>query len=236
MQTREQWKGSRNWKLVTGAAAAATLGLGALAIAIPGDADAAPPSISLDERTAVSMEATAGGFVPFDLGTFIGLHAPNQIGHSDPYFGDVPFWDTRPFSADSRADQTGAVVAPPVGNDPAKAVSDGVAPADDGDEPTSDDVLSGEAAETTTEVTDDGVSDDAVTDGPAVTIADDPLSNDDVSDDAPDLPSDDSPTIGDDSNDSIPDDAVTIIVDESNDSVPEDPIPDDSLDSPDDSD
>lgn len=209
MQIRAQWKGSRNWKLVTGAATAATLGLGALAIAIPGGADAAPPTISLDERVTVSAEATTGGFVPFDLGTFTGLHVPDRVVHDDPRSGGGPFWDTWPFSADSRPGQAAPVLAPPATDNAAEAVSDGPA-ASDVDETTS--------ADASSEPTDDAVSDDAA-DGPAVAVGDDdPLSDDSVSGDSDDSISNDS------------DDAAAIVEDSF------DSISNDSLDSPDDSD
>ena len=223
MQTREQWKGSRNWKLVTGAATAATLSLGALAIAVPGDADAAPPSISLDERASVRADSTAGGFVPFDLGMFSGLHAPDQIRDAEPSA-------IGPFSADSRTGQAPAAAAPPVTEGVVEVVSDDVAASDEADEPMSVDVLSDEIVEETAEATDDAASDGAPTDGPAVTIADDPLP-----DDATDRVPGDGQSIADDSNDSIPDDAAPI----ADDSIPDDSgdsIPDDSLDSLDDSD
>ena len=69
MQMKNQWKGSRNWKLVTGVATAATLGFGAIAVAAPGTDDL-PNSINLEDRAIVSEQTTVpstGGFVPFDL-------------------------------------------------------------------------------------------------------------------------------------------------------------------------
>ncbi|HSJ29465.1 MAG TPA: hypothetical protein VLB67_14755 [Acidimicrobiia bacterium] len=68
MQIREQWKASRNWKLVTGVATAATLGIGAIAVASPGTNDV-PQSIDLNDRAIVSeatVPTTFGSFVPFD--------------------------------------------------------------------------------------------------------------------------------------------------------------------------
>lgn len=69
MQIKDQWKGSKNWKLVTGVATAATLGFGAIAVAAPGSDDV-PHAINLNDRAIVSEQTTVpttGGFVPFDL-------------------------------------------------------------------------------------------------------------------------------------------------------------------------
>ena len=69
MQMKNQWKGSKNWKLVTGVATAATLGFGAIAVAAP-SADDLPHAINLNDRAIVSEQTTVpstGGFVPFDL-------------------------------------------------------------------------------------------------------------------------------------------------------------------------
>jgi hypothetical protein len=226
MQIREQWKESRNWKLVTGAAAAATLGLGALVIAMPGGADQAPPSISLDERAEVGGEATAGGFVPFDLSTFTGLHADRDI-YGDSYFGGGFFWTAPPLAAEGPAAQAGPTVAPPVTDGAVGAPAREVSASDDADETTSTDVLSEGV-----DAADDDVAGDAVTEGPAVTIGDDSLSGDSLSgdsfsDDAADPVADDSPELlmddSLDSDDSFDDDSL-----DSDDS-------DDSLDSPDDS-
>lgn len=65
MQIKEQWKGSKNWKFVTGVATAATLSLGAIAVATPGSDDV-PRSIDLNERSVVSHDTTQnqGTFVP----------------------------------------------------------------------------------------------------------------------------------------------------------------------------
>jgi len=68
MQIKEQWKGSKNWKLVTGVATAATLGFGAIAVAAPGS-DSVPQSIDLNDRTVVSDDSfvpNTGSFVAFD--------------------------------------------------------------------------------------------------------------------------------------------------------------------------
>jgi hypothetical protein len=69
MQIRNQWKGSKNWKLVTGVATAATLGFGAIAVAAP-DSNDVPHSINLNDRAVVSEQSSVpsiGGFVPFDI-------------------------------------------------------------------------------------------------------------------------------------------------------------------------
>ena len=55
MQIKEQWKGSKNWKFVTGVATAATLSLGAIAVATPGSDDV-PRSIDLNERSVVTQD------------------------------------------------------------------------------------------------------------------------------------------------------------------------------------
>jgi hypothetical protein len=67
MQLRDQFKGSKNWKLVTGVATAATLSFGAVAIASPGSNDV-PQSINLEDRAIVSdapFTQNTGTFVPF---------------------------------------------------------------------------------------------------------------------------------------------------------------------------
>jgi hypothetical protein len=69
VQIKEQWKASRNWKLVTGVATAATLGIGAIAVAAPGTNDV-PQTIDLNDRAIVSeatVPTTFGSFVPFDV-------------------------------------------------------------------------------------------------------------------------------------------------------------------------
>lgn len=65
MQIKEQWKGSKNWKFVTGVATAATLSLGAIAVATPGSGDV-PRSIDLSERSVVTQDDSQnqGTFVP----------------------------------------------------------------------------------------------------------------------------------------------------------------------------
>lgn len=68
MQIKEQWKGSKNWKLVTGVATAATLGLGAIAVAAPGSNEV-PEAINLNDRAIVSDDSfrtNPDGFVAFD--------------------------------------------------------------------------------------------------------------------------------------------------------------------------
>lgn len=68
MQIKEQWKGSKNWKLVTGVATAATLGLGAIAVAAPGSNEV-PEAINLNDRAIVSDDSfrtNTDGFVAFD--------------------------------------------------------------------------------------------------------------------------------------------------------------------------
>lgn len=67
MQIKEQWKGSKNWKMITGVATAATLGFGAIAVAAPGSNDV-PDTINLNDRAVVtesSFVPNSGGFVPF---------------------------------------------------------------------------------------------------------------------------------------------------------------------------
>lgn len=67
MQIKEQWKGSKNWKMITGVATAATLGFGAIAGAAPASNDV-PNTINLNDRAAVSDDSfvpNTGGFVPF---------------------------------------------------------------------------------------------------------------------------------------------------------------------------
>jgi hypothetical protein len=69
MQIKEQWKGSKNWKLITGVATAATLGLGAIAVAAPGANDV-PETINLNDRAVVTRDSFVtndGSFVPFDI-------------------------------------------------------------------------------------------------------------------------------------------------------------------------
>ncbi len=68
MQIKEQWKASKNWKVVTGVATAATLSLGAIAVAAPGSSDV-PSSINLSDRANVSEMSTPsnGDFVPFSI-------------------------------------------------------------------------------------------------------------------------------------------------------------------------
>jgi hypothetical protein len=67
MQLRDQFKGSKNWKLVTGVATAATISFGAVAIASPGS-NHVPQSINLEDRAIVSdapFTQNTGTFVPF---------------------------------------------------------------------------------------------------------------------------------------------------------------------------
>ena len=68
MQIKEQWKASKNWKVVTGVATAATLSLGAIAVAAPGS-DGVPSTINLSDRSNVSEVSTpsSGDFVPFAI-------------------------------------------------------------------------------------------------------------------------------------------------------------------------
>lgn len=69
MQLKNQWKGSKNWKLITGVATAATLGFGAIAVAAPGSNDL-PQSIDLNDRVAVTDDSfvpSTGSFVAFDI-------------------------------------------------------------------------------------------------------------------------------------------------------------------------
>ena len=69
MQLKDQWKGSKNWKLITGVATAATLGFGAIAVAAPGSNDL-PQTIDLNDRVAITDDSfvpNTGSFVAFDI-------------------------------------------------------------------------------------------------------------------------------------------------------------------------
>lgn len=69
MQLKDQWKGSKNWKLITGVATAATLGFGAIAVAAPGSNDV-PQTIDLNDRVAITDDSfvpNTGSFVAFDI-------------------------------------------------------------------------------------------------------------------------------------------------------------------------
>lgn len=68
MQIKEQWKASKNWKVVTGVATAATLSLGAIAVAAPGSDDV-PSSINLSDRSNVSEMSIPSNsdFIPFSI-------------------------------------------------------------------------------------------------------------------------------------------------------------------------
>lgn len=52
MQTRNQWKRPRDWKVVAGVAAAATLGITGLALASPDDGSV-PDAITLEDQASV---------------------------------------------------------------------------------------------------------------------------------------------------------------------------------------
>ncbi len=95
MQIKEQWKGSRNWKLVTGVATAATLSIGAIAVASP-STDDVPRAIDLNDRITVTddLARTGGSFVPFD----ISLDSPDAS----------PSFDSLSLSADATDDSVQA--------------------------------------------------------------------------------------------------------------------------------
>ena len=108
MQLKDQWKGSKNWKLITGVATAATLGFGAIAVASPGSSDL-PQTIDLNDRVAVTDDS----FVP-DTGSFFAF----DISADDTANDSV-------LSADVTADDT-------IDTSPQEAsVDDSVAGADD---------------------------------------------------------------------------------------------------------
>ena len=225
MQIRDQWKGSRNWKRVTGAATAATLSLGALAIAIPGGAgDSQQLWVFLDERAAAETQ-TSEEIAPVEVATTTGQHA-HRVPNDTLLFGGGPLWGLQPLVFPDRA----AVEAGSVTNTATDLPSD-PAPSDDADAATSAPADEGAdvVGETTAEVADDGLSDEGVTDNPAV--GDDEVS-DSASDDAPGPDPDDGAGIADDSPDDLDDGP-----DPSEDSPdPSDDSPDPSDDSPDPSD
>ena len=253
MQIRDQWNGSKNWKRVTGAATAATLSLGALAVAVSAAGGDAPKMwVFLDEQTAETSTAEVEG-VRLDLDTSAGRHA-GRIAHDDLLFRGERLWDARRLAFSDSA----AAALPPLSEGSAE-VSD---PWDNEvaastDPVTSDDAEGGvlDAPGTGDEAPGDSVS--GATGGPAADVPAaiaDPSPNDSADtpdvvgsspDDSEDVPnvvdpsaddSDDTPDVVDPS----PDDSVDIpdVVDASPDDsvdIPDvvDVSPDDSDDSPD---
>lgn len=81
MQLKDQWKGPKNWKLITGVATAATLGFGAIAVAAPGSNDL-PQTIDLSDRVAVTDDSfvpSTGSFVAFDISADDSVLASAQV-------------------------------------------------------------------------------------------------------------------------------------------------------------
>ena len=101
MQIKEQWKASKNWKVVTGVATAATLSLGAIAVAAPGS-DVIPSPINLSDRSNVSEMATPsnGDFVPFFVDASASFDSPSD----DSISGDSVSDDS--ISTDSVSDDS----------------------------------------------------------------------------------------------------------------------------------
>ncbi|MEX2424400.1 MAG: hypothetical protein WD990_10515 [Acidimicrobiia bacterium] len=193
MQTREQWKRSRNWKIVTGAATVATLSLGVLAVAVSAGDDKPSLWVFLDERTSAISQGTPGDLPPLDRGTETEQYA-DRIAQGNVLFGGGHTRNIRLLSfLEHSANEAGSVGLPPATDSAAEAISDGAAEPNAADETTSADVLSDEGedapSDTAPEETDDGLSDDDVTnDGvmeDPVAVADDPLSDAGVSVDAP---------------------------------------------------
>lgn len=134
MQMKDQWKGSRNWKLVTGVATAATLGFGAIAVAAPA-ADDVPHAINLNDRAIVSEQTTVptiGGFVPFDLSiddTQASVSSPDlspSVDDSIPAQGDLdasPSLDDSP-SVDDSISEDGLDMSPQASIDESVSAQD----------------------------------------------------------------------------------------------------------------
>lgn len=125
MQMKNQWKGSKNWKIVTGVATAATLGFGAVAVAAPG-ADDVPHAINLNDRAIVSEQTTVpttGGFVAFDLSIDDSISAQGDLDAS-PSLDDTPSVDDSP-SIDDSISQDSLDVSPQASVDDSVSVQDG---------------------------------------------------------------------------------------------------------------
>lgn len=74
MQTRKQWKGVKDWKVVSAVAGVSALGLSGIALAGPGDPQSTADEIQLRERTAVTDVTVTS------LGTVTPSTGPDPLG------------------------------------------------------------------------------------------------------------------------------------------------------------
>lgn len=114
MQTRNQWKRPKNWKVVASVAAASALGLSGFALASDDGVAKTPDSISLDDTTKVT-EVTNPTKVPTTVEDAV------QLG-ADTASLDSPF-DDDDFDSQASAASQASPVSPNSPVSPASPVS-----------------------------------------------------------------------------------------------------------------